>query len=147
MGSIGSSMSRSGRTTAASGAGPRPAIWPSCAKSPSTSWGGTDPPGSACGPVASRPPGMTSTCSLFWPADFMRRPCLKEDEDGRSTIIRVQRLHQVVAALADKPTLILDATLPDLSIIRPFYPAVELTADIKASLPHVQVRYVLDAPT
>src|SRR4051794_12345051 len=70
----GSSMSRSGRTTAASGAGPRPAIWPSCAKSPSTSWGGTDPPGSACGRVASRPPGMTSTCSLFWPADFMRRP-------------------------------------------------------------------------
>src|SRR3954468_2586129 len=28
----------------------------------------------ACGPVASRPPGMTITCSLFWLDDFMRRP-------------------------------------------------------------------------
>src|SRR6185295_14261763 len=90
MGSIGSSMSRSGRTTAASDTGRRPAIWPFCAKSPSTSWAVTEPPGSACGPVASRPPGMTSTCWLYWPDDFMRRPCqevelahCRERRDGR----------------------------------------------------------------
>jgi hypothetical protein len=31
----------------------------------------------ACGRVASRPPGTIITCSLFWLADFMRRPCRK----------------------------------------------------------------------
>src|SRR3954469_17525387 len=93
MGSIGSSMSRSGRTTAASGTGRRPAIWPSCAKSPSTSWAVTEPPGSACGPGASRPPGMTSTCSLFWPADFMRRPCrLKTSRDEAYKILEERDL-------------------------------------------------------
>src|SRR4051812_48863037 len=68
-------MSRSGRMTAASGIGRRPATWLSCARSPSTSWAGTEHPGSACGRGASRPPGMTSTCALFWLDDFMRRPC------------------------------------------------------------------------
>src|SRR3954451_6690089 len=67
-------MSPSARMTAAFGIGRRPATWLSCAKSPSTSWVGTEHPGSACGRVASRPPGMTSTCSLFWLDDFMRRP-------------------------------------------------------------------------
>ena len=61
MGSIGSWMSRSARMTAASGIERQLAIWPSCAKSPSTSWAGTDHPGSACGPGARKPPGMTST--------------------------------------------------------------------------------------
>src|SRR4051794_26306447 len=69
-------MSPSGRMTAAFGIGRRPATWLSCARSPSTSWAGTEHPGSACGRVASRPPGMTSTCSLFWLDDFMRRPWL-----------------------------------------------------------------------
>src|SRR3954453_16623494 len=74
MGSIGSSMSPSARMTAASGIARQLATWPSCARSPSTSWGGTEHPGSACGRVASRPPGTMITCSLFWLADFMRRP-------------------------------------------------------------------------
>src|SRR3954452_18475617 len=74
MGSIGSSMSPSARMTAASGIARQRATWPSCARSPSTSWGGTEHPGSACGRVASRPPGTMITCSLFWLADFMRRP-------------------------------------------------------------------------
>src|SRR4051794_5933120 len=76
MGSIGSSMSPSARMTAASGIARQRATWPSCARSPSTSWGGTEHPGSACGRVASRPPGTMITCSLFWLADFMRRPGL-----------------------------------------------------------------------
>src|SRR3954452_18573627 len=74
MGSIGSSMSPSARMTAASGIARQLATWPSCARSPSTSWGGTEHPGSACGRVASRPPGTMITCSLFWLVDFMRRP-------------------------------------------------------------------------
>src|SRR4051794_36599974 len=74
MGSIGSSMSPSGRMTAASGIARQLATWPSCVRSPSTSWGGTENPGSACERGASRPPGMISTCCLFWMADFMRRP-------------------------------------------------------------------------
>jgi hypothetical protein len=51
--SIGSWMSRSARMTAASV---------------------TEHPGSVSALVASRPSGMTSTCWLFWQADFMRRP-------------------------------------------------------------------------
>src|SRR3954466_3936858 len=74
MGSIGFWMSPSARMTAASGIERQLATWPFCARSPLTSWGGTEHPGSACGRVASRPPGMTSTCSLFWLDDFMRRP-------------------------------------------------------------------------
>src|SRR5690349_2496887 len=68
-------MSPSARMTAASGIERQLATWPSCARSPLTSWGGTEHPGSACGPVASRPPGTMITCSLSWLADFMRRPC------------------------------------------------------------------------
>src|SRR3954471_10078703 len=86
MGSIGCWMSPSARMTAASGIGRRPATWLSCARSPSTSWAGTEHPGSACGRVASRPPGMTSTCALFWLDDFMRRPCPRE-VDGKSNEI------------------------------------------------------------
>jgi hypothetical protein len=54
---------------------------------------------------------------------------------------------KVVAALADKPTLILDATLPDLALIRPFYPTVETIADLEAEMPHARIRHVPDAPT
>src|SRR5215210_6016895 len=87
MGSIGSSMSPSARMTAASGIARQLATWPSCARSPSTSWGGTEHPGSACGRVASRPPGTMITCSLFWLADFMRRPCV-EDYVGPDNPVR-----------------------------------------------------------
>src|SRR3954454_20777087 len=67
-------MSPSARMTAASGIERQLATWPFCARSPLTSWAGTEHPGSACGRGASRPPGTMSTCSLFWLADFMRRP-------------------------------------------------------------------------
>src|SRR3954466_7973198 len=84
MGSIGSSMSPSARMTAASGIARQLATWPSCARSPSTSWGGTEHPGSACGRVASRPPGTMITCTLFWLADFMRRPWLADVFDNQA---------------------------------------------------------------
>src|SRR3954462_5724147 len=66
-------MSPSARMTAASGIARQLATWQFCARSPLTSWAGTEHPGSACGRIASRPPGMTSTCSLFWLDVFMRR--------------------------------------------------------------------------
>src|SRR5215210_4153549 len=74
MGSIGSWMSPSVRMTAASGIGRLRATWLSCASSPSTSSVTAEQPRSACGRVASRLPGMMSTCCLYWLDDFMRRP-------------------------------------------------------------------------
>src|SRR3954464_3859169 len=75
MGSIGSWMSPSVRMTAACGIGRQLATWLSCARSPSTSSVTAEQPRSACGRVASRPPGMMSTGCLYGPDDFMRRPC------------------------------------------------------------------------
>src|SRR5215210_3374204 len=60
--------------TAASGIGRPLATWLSCARSPSTSYVTAEQPRSACGRVASRLPGMMSTCCLYWLDDFMRRP-------------------------------------------------------------------------
>src|SRR5215210_6675223 len=74
MGSIGSWMSPSVRMTAASGIGRQLATWLSCARWPSTSSVTAEQPRSACGRVASRLPGMMSTCCLYWLDDFMRRP-------------------------------------------------------------------------
>src|SRR3954466_2337373 len=90
MGSIGSWMSPSVRMTAASGIGRPLATWLSCARSPSTSSVTAEQPRSACGRVASRLPGMMSTCCLYWLDDFMRRPCVKPRhcfvvEDGSET--------------------------------------------------------------
>src|SRR3954454_20074130 len=75
MGSIGSWMSPSVRMTAASGIGRQLTTWRSCARWPSTSSVTAEQPRSACGRVASRLPGMMSTCCLYWPDEFMRRPC------------------------------------------------------------------------
>src|SRR4051794_40932255 len=74
MGSIGSWMSPSVRMTAACGIGRQLATWRSCARWPSTSSVTAEQPRSACGRVASRLPGMMSTCCLYWLDDFMRRP-------------------------------------------------------------------------
>ena len=46
------------------------------------------------------------------------------------------------------PTLMLDATLPDLPILQVYHPQVEKVADIKVPMsPHVHIRQVLHAPT
>src|SRR3954471_6917228 len=105
MGSIGSWMSRSARMTAASGIERQLAIWPSCARSPSTSWAVAEHPGSACGPVASRPPGMTSTCWLYWLDDFMRRPCTVSDLEKRG--IGLRSLTEVIDTTTSGGRLIL----------------------------------------
>jgi hypothetical protein len=46
------------------------------------------------------------------------------------------------------PTLLLDATLPDLAILQVLHPQIEIVADIRVTLPSdVHVRQVRDAPT
>jgi hypothetical protein len=46
------------------------------------------------------------------------------------------------------PTLMLDATLPDLSVLEVYYPQVEIVTDIKVAMPpHVRIVQVLGAPT
>ena len=50
-----------------------------------------------------------------------------------------------IAAGWQSPTLILDATLR-IETIRPFYPNVDLVADIAVALPHQHIRQVVDRP-
>jgi hypothetical protein len=46
------------------------------------------------------------------------------------------------------PTLLLDATLPDASILQVYHPEVEVVANIQVEMPpHVHIRQVLGAPT
>jgi hypothetical protein len=59
-------------------------------------------------------------------------------EDGLADVLYVRSPHEIVKQLADKPTLLLDATLPDLDLVRPFYPNVELLAEIEAEMPHAR---------
>src|SRR3954447_20573004 len=93
MGSIGSWMSPSVRMTAACATGRQLATWLSCARSPSTSSVTAEQPRSACGRVASRLPGMTSTCCLYWLDDFMRRPRVAPPHGpGRWNVTTVRRI-------------------------------------------------------
>ena len=45
------------------------------------------------------------------------------------------------------PTLLMDATLPGLPILRTFYPDVDVVGDLNVAAPHAYVRQVLKAPT
>jgi hypothetical protein len=46
------------------------------------------------------------------------------------------------------PTFIMDATLPDLSILKVFFPQAKLVAEVKVDMPaHVHVTQIIDAPT
>jgi putative DNA primase/helicase len=44
------------------------------------------------------------------------------------------------------PTAILDATLPDVSVLRTWYPQVDVVANIEVEMPHVHIRQVIAAP-
>ena len=44
------------------------------------------------------------------------------------------------------PTMIIDATLPDIAILRAFYPQAEIVGDWQTAMPHVQTRQVVNAP-
>ena len=47
----------------------------------------------------------------------------------------------------EKPTLIMDATMPTLPLLQAFYPDVEVVADIEAAAPFARVTQILGAPT
>ena len=53
-----------------------------------------------------------------------------------------------ISKQARVPTLLLDATLPDQSILQVYHPQVEVVVDLKVAMPpSVHIRQVLDAPT
>lgn len=70
---------------------------------------------------------------------------LRDGDDGRVLVAKARSLKSV-AKQWQRPTLILDATLPSLDILRAFYPQVEAAPAVEAAMPHVRVRYVTDAP-
>jgi hypothetical protein len=45
-----------------------------------------------------------------------------------------------------KPTLVMDATLPGLEILKPFFVAVKPLADLEVTTPYMRVRQVINAP-
>ena len=69
----------------------------------------------------------------------------REDDEGRVLVAKARSLKKIAKQWL-LPTLILDATLPSLDILRAFYPQVEPAPAVEAAMPHVRVRYVTDAP-
>ncbi len=76
------------------------------------------------------------------------------DDGGRICAVVRTGLNRIAAAWREnsqdgreKPTFIMDATLPALPILQAFYPDVEVVADIEATTPHARVRQILGAPT
>jgi hypothetical protein len=67
-------------------------------------------------------------------------------EHGVLRVVRTRGVRSVRKQWAEAPTFIMDATLPVLTILRVFYPAMEIVADIDAIMPHVTVRQVFGAP-
>jgi hypothetical protein len=66
-------------------------------------------------------------------------------KDGK-TVLRVRGVRDIVKARR-VPTMMLDATLPDISILEKFHPQVEIVSDVEVKMPHVRVRQILGAPT
>jgi len=71
---------------------------------------------------------------------------LKQDDKGRRCV--AWRGVEPIKPQFWVPTLQLDATLPDQSVLEIYHPQVEVVGDIKVAMPpHVHVRQVLRAPT
>jgi putative DNA primase/helicase len=63
-------------------------------------------------------------------------------------VIEWRGVAPIGAQFRQAPTLMLDATLPDLPVLEVYYPQAEIVADIKVAMPpHVHIRQVLGAPT
>jgi putative DNA primase/helicase len=73
------------------------------------------------------------------------RLILAKRKDGK-TVLRVRGVRDIVKA-RQVPTMLLDATLPDESILRKFHPQVQVVSDVQVEMPHVRVRQVLRSPT
>ena len=84
------------------------------------------------------------------PAAISGRLILADENRGRRKnkvrVVKAGALKPIAKALADVPTLILDATLPDIAVLKAFYSSVEIVAHIEAKT-HAHTRQVLGAPT
>ena len=69
----------------------------------------------------------------------------RDEGDGQVLVVKARSL-RAIAKQWQAPTLLLDATLPSLDILRAFYPQIEAAPAIEATMPHVRVRQVIDAP-
>jgi putative DNA primase/helicase len=73
------------------------------------------------------------------------RLVLTVNKDGKR-VIKHRGVRKVIEA-RQVPTLILDATLPDVAILQKWHPQVQVVADIEVEMPpHVHVRQVIAAP-
>ncbi len=68
-----------------------------------------------------------------------------ETDHGVCRVVQTQGVKDI-AKQWRAPTLIMDATLPDVEILKVFYPGVEVLADVDATLPHVEIRQIVGAP-
>lgn len=69
-----------------------------------------------------------------------------EDGFGKTGAVRTCSIKKVLQRWFDVPVLMLDATLPDVGILKQFFPDVEMIADIEAKVTHAHVRQIVDAP-
>ena len=67
---------------------------------------------------------------------------MERTRDGQARVLRLKG-RQDVADGWKAPTLLLDALLP-VELVRPFWPDVELVADVRAAMPHQHVHQVTD---
>lgn len=69
------------------------------------------------------------------------------DEKNSQRVIRWRGVSPI-SKMFRVPTLLLDATLPDLPVLQVLHPEVEIVADIRVAMPpSVHIRQLLDAPT
>lgn len=68
--------------------------------------------------------------------------CLRHTEDGPVKVLRIKG-HEGIRKGWRVPTLLIDANL-NVDLVRPYWPQVELVADIGAETPQMRVRQVVD---
>jgi len=61
---------------------------------------------------------------------------------GRTRVLRLKGRREIAEGW-QVPTLLLDALLP-VELVRPFWPDIELVADVKAAMPHQHIHQVID---
>ncbi len=67
---------------------------------------------------------------------------VERHQDGQTRVLRLKGRREVAEGW-QVPTLLLDALLP-LELVRPFWPDIELVADVKVAMPHQHIHQVID---
>src|SRR4051794_37353926 len=70
---------------------------------------------------------------------------MEQTNHGPYCIIKTRGIKKITKRW-QVPTFIMDATLPDIDVLRKFYPNAELVADISISAPERRVHAILGAP-